>query len=93
MIETFQKSKKNIQLYSQMFKSIFGFELKRYYGSNALEMMMGFDIIKFEDDLASKDSEYNAEECSYKNKNVSLKDYIKIKFVEEANSLITTLSD
>ena len=93
MIESFQKSRKNIQLYSQTFRSIFGFELKRYYGNNALEMMMGFDIIKFEDDLASKDSEYNAEECSYKNKNVSLEDYIKIKFGEEANSLITTLSD
>ena len=49
------------------------------------------DIFKFDELLASKDKEYNADECTYKGKPTSMGEYIKIKFGNRAYEIIETL--
>lgn len=48
----FRKSREDIQNYGEEFKRIFGWNLKDFYGSNALGMALGFDMILFNNRLS-----------------------------------------
>lgn len=72
---------------------------RTYFPFNApvdmlLTMMKGptnavLDIIKLDDLLARYDSDYNPNECTYKDqKKVSMSEYIKIKYGEDAVKFI-----
>ena len=49
------------------------------------------DVVKLDDTLGQMDDEYNPDECTYKGKNVSMSDYIKEKYGDDAFSIIKSL--
>jgi len=52
-----------------------------------------FDVIDFDDRLAKLDPDYNAEECTYKDKkNVSISDYVEMKFGKKYVEIIDSLT-
>lgn len=75
---TLHKHRKNIQAHSAEFKRIFNRNLRDYYGSNALDMIFGFDIVKFDQDIKTPDGK-------------SMADHITKKYGKEAHDLIKTL--
>jgi hypothetical protein len=51
----------------------------------------GFDILKFDEALSKKDHEYDCVECTYKGKPTCMRDYILVKYGEEAATIIERL--
>jgi len=72
---------------------------RNYFGFNApIDMIMTMakgptnaviDIIKLDKMFANRDSDYDPETCTYKDKSdVSISEYVKIKYDEEACNFI-----
>ena len=50
-----------------------------------------FDIIRFDENLSVLDSDYDCNKCTYKGKNISTSDYVKLKFGEQYVKVIDLL--
>ena len=80
-----------IQELGKKFKGYFGFNppidmmLTMVRGSNKAVL----DVIKLDDEFNNRDSEYDADKCTYKGeKDISPSKYILLKYGEEAHNFI-----
>jgi len=74
-------------------------QFKQYFGFNVPIDITSFlsndpkrikiDIVKLDKELDNRDPDYDGDKCKYKDQeNVSLRDYIKIKYGEEAMKFV-----
>jgi len=81
----------------QLFMKTFGCDPHQFTEHGiicAMSKRWVMDIVKFDDYLATQDSEYNSDECMYKDhKDVSCNDYIRLKFGDNILRLVKDLMD
>ena len=87
-LKYFQKSRNDIVRRGDEFKRHFGLDIRRYYGNNALTMMLGFDIVKFSDDIARPI--WGKGWCDVNSKH-SIAEILESHFSKEAKDLIEYL--
>ncbi len=80
--------------FNEKFEITFGGTIKSFMDT-VISFISGqycLDIIVFEKYLAGKDSDYNADNCTYKDaENISLNNFIEMKYGKEAVAMIDYL--